>query len=151
MWLYLGAALVYALDRGTKLWAEHALHGRPPITLIPDVLRLTYTTNSGGAFGLGQSAPWIFATATFLVAIAIIVASARLSRLATALGLGSILGGALGNLTDRLVHGHGFLAGRVIDFIDFHVWPVFNVADASIVVGALFLLLVGLRDEREER
>ncbi|HEX9122546.1 MAG TPA: signal peptidase II [Actinomycetota bacterium] len=149
-WMYGTAVAVYGLDRISKLLAEHDLAGQPPVTVIPGVLRFNYTTNSGGAFGLGQSAPWLFATATIAVSIAILVVSARLSRPSTAAGLGLILGGALGNLTDRLLNGDGFLSGRVIDFIDFHVWPVFNLADSSIVIGALLLVLVGLRNEGEE-
>ena len=70
-WLYATAGLTYLFDRFTKLWAERALAGRPPVTVIPDVLQLNYTTNSGGAFGLGQSAPWVFVAATILVAGAI--------------------------------------------------------------------------------
>lgn len=147
--LYAVAALAYAADRVTKVLAQRALAGRPPVTIIPRVLDLRYTTNSGGAFGLGQSAPWLFAGATVAVAIAIVVASFRLTRTSIAVSLGLILGGALGNLTDRLANGSGFLSGRVVDFVDLHVWPVFNVADSAIVAGALLLALVGLRREDE--
>ncbi|HSL66715.1 MAG TPA: signal peptidase II, partial [Actinomycetota bacterium] len=77
-WLYVTAGLTYLVDRFTKLWAERALAGRPPVTVIPGVLQLNYTTNSGGAFGLGQSAPWVFVAATILVAAAIVASSFRL-------------------------------------------------------------------------
>jgi signal peptidase II len=63
--------------------------------------------------------------------------------------LGLVLGGAFGNLTDRAVRGDGLLWGRVVDFIDFHVWPVFNVADSAIVIGAVLLAMGGIRRERE--
>lgn len=149
VWLYLVAGLTYLVDRLTKLWAARSLPGRP-VTLIPRVLRLSYTTNSGGAFGLGESAPWIFVGATLIVAAAIVVASTRLRYTPTAVALGLILGGAVGNLTDRALGGDGVLGGRVVDFIDFHVWPVFNVADSAIVVGAVLLALVGLRREADE-
>jgi signal peptidase II len=148
-WLYSTAGLTYLVDRFTKLWAERALAGRPPVTVIPGVLQLNYTTNSGGAFGLGQSAPWVFAAATILVAAAIVASSFRLRNGPTALALGLILGGAFGNLTDRAARGDGLLSGRVVDFIDFHVWPVFNVADSAIVIGAVLLALSGIRRERE--
>jgi signal peptidase II len=148
-WLYLAASLAYLLDRLTKLWAERSLPGSP-MTIIPGVLRLTYTTNSGGAFGLGESAPWVFAAATLVVAAAIVVASTRLRHTPTAVALGLILGGAAGNFTDRAMGDHGVLAGRVVDFIDLHVWPVFNVADSAIVIGAVLLALAGLRRDREE-
>jgi signal peptidase II len=140
--------LVYAADRATKVWAEHVLAGRP-IEVVHGALTLRYTTNSGGAFGLGQSAPWIFATAT-LVAVALIVGTAgRHTSLATAIALGLVLGGALGNLTDRLVRGGGFAGGTVVDFVDLHVWPVFNLADASIVVGGVLLAAWSMRGSRE--
>ncbi len=147
LWLYLTAIAVYALDRVTKAWTESSLAGRHPLVVIPHVLQLNYTTNSGGAFGLGRSAPVLFATAT-LVATAIVVwYSFRLSRPLMAIALGLILGGALGNLTDRLVRGEGLASGRVVDFIDVHVWPVFNVADSAIVIGAILLAVASLRHE----
>jgi signal peptidase II len=144
--LYPVAAAAYLLDRITKLLVEDRLAGRPPVRLIPGVLDLNYTTNSGGAFGLGRSAPLVFAVATVVVAIAIGVASLRLSRPWAAIALGLILGGALGNLTDRVVHGSGF-SGSVTDFIDFQIWPVFNLADSAIVIGVIVLAFTGWRRE----
>jgi signal peptidase II len=141
------AAAVYVIDRLTKVWAERALAGRSPIVLVPRVLQLSYTTNSGGAFGLGQRAWWIFAAASAGVSVAIAVSAFRVRRPATAVALGLVLGGALGNLTDRAIHGGGFLRGHVVDFIDFHVWPVFNLADGSIVIGAILLGVFTARGE----
>ncbi len=147
--LYATAAAVYALDRVTKLWVEAALAGRSPMEIVPGVLSFNYTTNSGGAFGLGRSAPWVFAGATVLVSVVIVFVSFRLDRRPLALALGLILGGALGNLTDRILNGPG-LSGSVIDFIDLQVWPVFNLADASIVVGAILLAMSSARREEPE-
>jgi len=149
-WLYAAAAGAYAVDRASKLWAERTLAGRPPLELVPGVLRLTYTTNSGGAFGIGRTAPWLFASATVLVSALILAASFRVGRRGTAVALGLILGGALGNLTDRVLRGPG-MSGPVVDFIDLRVWPVFNLADSAIVVGAAILVLGGLRREGEDR
>lgn len=146
--LYGVAALAYGLDRATKLWAEHALAGRAPIRVIPGVLHLTYTTNSGGAFGIGRSSPWLFAGATVIVVAVIVAISTRLPRPLVAAALGLVLGGALGNLTDRALGGPG-LTGRVTDFIDLRVWPVFNFADSAIVVGAVLLAASGLAREPE--
>lgn len=148
--LYGTAALAYSLDRLTKAWATDALSGRPPVEVIPGVLHLTYTTNSGGAFGLGRSAPWLFAGATILVAGVIVVVSRHLTHPLPAIGLGLVLGGALGNLTDRAVNGAG-LTGRVVDFIDIRIWPIFNVADSAIVVGAVLLTLSSLRADEGEK
>jgi signal peptidase II len=136
-------AVVYGLDRLTKALAESRLPDHP-IKLIPGVLHLTYTTNRGGAFGLFGNAPYLFLAATLVVCAAIVVASFNVTHRVPAIGLGMVLGGALGNLTDRIVRGSG-LDGRVVDFIDFRVWPVFNFADAAIVIGAGLILLAGFR------
>ena len=142
--MYGSAAVVYALDRITKVLVEDRLAGRPPVEVIPGVLRFTYTENPGGAFGLFGNAPYLFLAATVIVCVAIAVVSFNPTNRTLAIGLGMVLGGAVGNLTDRLVRGDG-LAGEVVDFIDFRIWPVFNVADAAIVIGALLLLGAGLR------
>lgn len=135
--LYAVAAAALLLDQLSKAWVEHALSGRPPIRVIPGVLSLTYTTNSGGAFGFGESAPWLFAGATIVVSAVIVMVSTRPVRPWIAVSLGLILGGALGNLADR-ANGAGF-SGRVTDFIDLQVWPIFNLADTAIVLGAAIL------------
>lgn len=146
--VYLSAAVAYGLDRITKIWAENVLARGEPIVLIRGVLALDYTTNSGGAFGLGQSAPWVFAAASIGVSVAIVIASFRVSDVATAVALGLVLGGALGNLTDRVVRANGaVLTGRVVDFIDVHVWPVFNLADSAVVVGAVALAVLSARQD----
>jgi signal peptidase II len=142
-WLYGIAAITYVADRLTKIWAERVLATRPPVRILSGVLQLNYTTNSGGAFGIGGSAPWAFAGASVIVIGLIIVASSRIVRPAFAVALGLVLGGALGNLTDRVVRGPG-LSGRVVDFIDLRVWPVFNVADSAIVLGAVILVASSL-------
>ena len=138
--LFTSAGCAYLLDRLTKVWAEASLQGRPPIPVIPGVLDLRFATNSGGAFSIGQRAPWLFAGASIAVAAAIILTAHRHRHAATAIALGLVLGGALGNLTDRIVRGPG-ISGTVVDFIDLHVWPVFNLADSAIVIGAALLVL----------
>lgn len=140
--LYATAAVAYLLDRVTKLLAEQHLAGRPPVTVIPHVVSLTYTTNSGGAFSLFPNRPWIFFTASAVVCVVIIVSAWRVGSLPAAIGLGLVLGGALGNLTDRVLHGPG-VSGGVVDFIDFHVWPVFNVADSCVVIGVIIVVAAG--------
>jgi signal peptidase II len=147
--LFGAAAAAYALDRATKAWAEAALEGGPPIRLLPGV-DLRFTTNSGGAFSIGRSAPLVFVGATLLVSGLILVTAFRERGGWTAAALGMVLGGALGNLTDRALRGPG-LSGEVVDFIDLHWWPVFNLADAAIVAGAGLLALGSLRRRRPER
>ncbi|MGH2691917.1 MAG: signal peptidase II [Actinomycetota bacterium] len=141
--LYGIAAGVLILDRLTKVLAERNLPGNP-IELIPGVLDLRYTTNPGGAFGLFDGIPWLFVVISIGVIGVIVAASRRLPTTASAAGLGLVLGGAIGNLIDRAIRGPGF-SGEVVDFIDLQVWPIFNLADSAIVIGAGLLLLAGLR------
>jgi signal peptidase II len=147
--LAVAAVAAYGVDRITKIWAEARLPG-DPIDVIPGVLTLRFTTNSGGAFSIGQSAPWFFVGVTAIVVVIILVTAFRHTSRLVGASLGLVLGGALGNLTDRAVRDSG-LQGRVVDFIDLHVWPVFNLADAAIVVGAILLASVGFRERREQR
>lgn len=142
--LWITAAVVLVCDRLTKLWAEGTLPDHPR-DVIDGVLRFRFTTNSGGAFSLGDRAPLVFAIAAIAVCAAIAVTSFRARSTGHAIALGLVLGGAAGNLIDRIARGPG-LSGRVVDFIDVHVWPVFNVADASIVIGAILLVLLALRE-----
>lgn len=148
MTLFVTAFLAYGLDRVTKILAEKQLPGAP-IDLIPGVLTLRFTTNSGGAFSIGQSAPWFFVGVSAVVAVVILATAFRHRSTLVGASLGLVLGGALGNLTDRVIRDSG-LRGKVVDFIDLHVWPVFNLADSAIVIGAILLAVVGLRERREE-
>jgi signal peptidase II len=145
--LFLTALTAYGLDRVTKLWAEASLPGEP-VDLIPGVLTLRFTENSGGAFSIGRSAPWFFVGVTTIVSLVIVATAFRHRRRAVAAALGLVLGGALGNLTDRAIRAPG-MRGHVVDFIDLHVWPIFNLADSAIVIGAILLAWLGFRDREE--
>jgi len=145
--LFLTAAAVYLADRVTKMWAASRLADDGPIDVIEGVLTLRFASNPGGAFSLGTSAPWFFAAATIVVSGLIVVKAFRPRATVQAVSLGAILGGALGNLTDRITRGPGF-TGEVVDFIDLHVWPVFNLADSAIVVGAVALATWSLASTR---
>ena len=134
---------MFLLDRITKVWAEHTLRFRSPIVLIPKVLDLSYTTNPGGAFSLFTGLPWVFFVASVAISGTIVWLSTRTTTVTNAVGLGLVLGGAVGNMTDRLTRGSG-VSGQVVDFIHLHLWPTFNVADSSIVIGAIVLLAGGL-------
>jgi signal peptidase II len=146
IWLFATAAAAYLLDRLTKLIAVNTLEGRPPIRVLPGV-RLAFTTNSGGAFSIGGATPWVFVGATIVVSAVIVLTAFRHTNMLTGAALGCVLGGALGNLTDRIVRGPG-LRGRVIDFVDVGPWPVFNVADSAIVIGAFLLAWTEIRSRR---
>ena len=135
------AAVVVAFDQLTKTWALH--HTVDPIHVI-GTLQLALTFNPGAAFGLGQGVtPVLILGAIVLVVILLGLgrAASRTASWPATLAMGLLLGGACGNLADRLVrHNHG----AVIDFVDLRWWPVFNVADACITVGAILLVVVGL-------
>jgi len=150
LWLYATALAVYLVDRVTKWIVESTLAGRPDVVLIPGVLHLNYTENAGGAFSLFGGQAWLFVGATALVVGVVLVASSRLGALPPAIALGLILGGALGNLTDRIVRGPG-LSGKVVDFVDFRIWPVFNAADAAIVLGVLLMAWYSIARDRRDR
>jgi signal peptidase II len=143
------AAAVFLADRVTKLWAEDAL-ADGPVEVIEGVLRLRFTTNTGGAFSLFTDTPWLFVTASVVVTAAVIATAFRERPALQSVALGLILGGAIGNLTDRATRGSGF-TGDVVDFIDLHVWPVFNLADSAIVVGAIALAISSFLEPRKER
>jgi len=143
------AAVTFALDRLTKVWAEDAL-ADGPVDLIPGVVRFRFATNPGGAFSSFTSAPWFFVTATVIVGGLIAVTAFRARPRLQSVALGLILGGAVGNLFDRAFRGPGF-TGEVVDFIDLHVWPVFNLADSAIVVGAVLLAVASFRSTGRER
>ncbi|HTV65304.1 MAG TPA: signal peptidase II [Bryocella sp.] len=144
-YFFLIAAIVLLLDRITK-WAvagNIALHDS--VAVVPGFFRLTHVQNTGAAFGLfaESSAQWKAGALVLFSVLALVVVCALLwknghSLSTTTIGLSLILGGAMGNLWDRL------FAGHVVDFLDFYVgsyhWPAFNVADSAIVVGALLLV-----------
>lgn len=141
------SAAVLALDLATKRWATEALAGAPPIRVIGDLVRFTYVRNSGVAFGLGAGFPfpyYLFSIAAVL-AILVLFARGRVHGVGRRLALALILGGALGNLVDRLS------TGLVVDFIDigwgrWH-WPVFNVADSAVSIGVVMFALTWPRHE----
>jgi signal peptidase II len=147
--LYGTAAVVLAADQLTKQLVVANLAGRPPLDVIGEVVQLRYTTNSGGAFSLLTGAPLFFAVMAMVIIGGIIYASRRAQPLSMLVVLGLILGGALGNLTDRVFRGEALLRGEVVDFVKVGIWPVFNVADSCVVVGGLLLAILLGRAERE--
>lgn len=138
LWLFGVAVLVLVLDQLTKALALRYLPFQQPWNPIPflrPIVTLTRVHNTGAAFGLFPDGGLFFALIAVLVIIVILVFYRRFPahRSLVRLSLGLQLGGAAGNLLDRIQHGH------VIDFIDFHFWPVFNVADSCIFIGVIIL------------
>ena len=137
------AATVILLDQLTKWWALDALRTHP--IDVAWTLRFALTYNTGASFSLGRgSGPLIGLLALAVVALLVWHGRGASSRLA-AVGLGLVLGGAIGNLADRALRSDaGFMQGAVVDFIDFQWWPVFNVADMGVVVGGIVVVLVSV-------
>jgi signal peptidase II len=138
------AAVVLALDQLTKWWAVENLSDAN-IDLFW-TLRFRLIGNRGSAFSLGTGLGPFFAIAAIAVAVALIVIGRKAPTRLGAVSLGLVLGGAVGNLVDRIFRdGEGIFGGYVVDFIDLQWWPVFNVADMAIVCGAFLIVLIGTR------
>jgi signal peptidase II len=134
------AIIVIVLDQLTKWWALERLSDDRVIDLFW-TLRFNLVRNAGAAFSTGRGLGPLLGVLAVVVVIVLVHYGRMVSTLPTAIGLGLVLGGALGNLTDRAFRSGdgGFLGGHVVDFVDLQWWPVFNVADAAIVVGGLLL------------
>ena len=139
------ALAVLLLDLITKVWVVAELEGRRSIELLGGELYLRVSRNTGAAFSFAEGATVLFTLVAIIVIVAILRVSTRLRSVGWALSLGLLLGGASGNLVDRLLRSPGVGRGEVVDFIDFQVWPSFNVADSAIVTGGLLAVLLSVR------
>ncbi|MGV9616865.1 signal peptidase II [Nocardia xishanensis] len=136
------AAVLFCLDLLTKTIAVATLEPGEPVYLVGDFARFTLVRNPGAAFSMATGMTWLLT----LVAAAVVIGVVRIGRTLRspwwAIGLGLVLGGALGNLIDRLFRAPGPLQGHVVDFVAIGWWPVFNVADSAIVCGAILLVVL---------
>ncbi len=139
------AAVVLLADIVSKLIVVAKLSDRRPVTVIPHVLQLTLTRNAGAAFSVGTGATVLFTAVAAAVVVVIVRSASSLASAGWAASLGLLLGGALGNLADRLFRSPGPLRGHVVDWIELPHWPVFNVADSAIVVGGVLAVLLAAR------
>ncbi|MCZ7630463.1 MAG: signal peptidase II [Microthrixaceae bacterium] len=152
-WITLASAavLVVAADQLSKMWAVKQLAPPPDgagrVVEVVGSLRFAYAENTGMAFSQGsESGRWIGLVVIAVIGAMLFFASRVRSRL-TVLLLGVVIGGALGNLIDRALRAtDGWLSGPVVDFVDLQWWPVFNIADAAVVVGGVFLVFVATRE-----
>jgi signal peptidase II len=143
------AAVVLAVDVVTKVLAVAQLEGRPPVELLGGLVYLQLVRNPGAAFSLATGYTWVLTIVAIAVVVVIVRVARRLRSPGWAIALGLVLGGALGNLGDRLFRAPGPLQGHVVDMVsllapDGRVWPVFNAADSSIVCGGILLVLLAL-------
>jgi signal peptidase II len=142
------AAAAYTIDIVTKTVAVSALSGQPPIEVAGDVLQLRLTRNPGAAFSLGTSVTFALSLISIGVVGVVLWLGRRVVSPVWAVALGLLLGGALGNLTDRLLRDpapEALLQGHVVDFLELPNWPVFNLADSAIVLAAGLIILQSFR------
>jgi signal peptidase II len=141
---------VVVLDQLTKLWAVHELADRP-ITLIGDDVGFALTRNTGSAFSLFQAFTPLLAIVAIGVAVLLVRAVRRARDTLMVIGLSLVLGGALGNLLDRVFRSPGFLKGAVVDFVHLGRFPTFNVADSAITIGAVIIVIWAVRTDLIEQ
>ncbi|AUG76716.1 hypothetical protein CFP65_1842 [Kitasatospora sp. MMS16-BH015] len=139
------AILAYLIDLGSKLLVVARLEGKQPIEVIGDVVTLQVIRNAGAAFGMGQAMTIVFTMIAAAVIVVIWRIARRLYSLPWAIALGLLLGGAFGNLTDRLFRAPGIFRGHVVDFISVQHFAVFNLADSAIVCGGILVVLLSFR------
>lgn len=153
----LGAvALVLVLDQWSKAWALRRLGSGEVIDLVP-TLNLHLAFNTGMAFSAGSAAGPIIGLVAIGIAVVLVIVARRATSILQLVLIGIVIGGALGNVIDRLGRvgergstGTGFMSGAVVDFINVTWYAVFNIADAAIVVGGLALVLTGFRGSSDD-
>jgi signal peptidase II len=144
------AAATLALDQITKAWAVEVLGDGRIIDLVGS-LRLRLTLNFGSAFSLTDSRGPLISALALVVVVVLLRTGRNATRPVMAVALGLVVGGAIGNLIDRAFRaGDGLLGGGVVDFVDLQWWPVFNVADSAVVVGAILLFVAQWREPAPE-
>jgi signal peptidase II len=136
------AVFVIVADLLTKLAVVANLQLDEVHDVVGGLLRIDYTRNAGAAFSFGTGMTAVFGLVAIAVAVAIVRTARNLRSLAWAIVLGLLLGGALGNLGDRIFRSPGFLRGHVVDWIELPHWPVFNLADSAIVCGGILAVLL---------
>src|SRR5450631_2460208 len=147
--LYLAVVIVavpvYVADQLTKAWASANLQPDQPRRLVGSVVQLNLTRNSGAAFSIGTGATWILTAIACSVVVFVVVTARRLGSRGWALALGLLLGGSLGNLTDRMFRAPGPGRGQVVDFLQLPHYPIFNIADSAIVSAAVLIAVMAFR------
>ena len=138
------AVVTYLLDQLSKWWAIRALSYEDPRDLIGSFLRLDLIRNQGAAFSIGTGNTWVLTIIAVVVLVVVVRVSRRLGSSGWAWALGLLLGGALGNLTDRIIREPGLGRGHVIDFVNYNGWFIGNIADIAIVSAAILIGLLAL-------
>jgi signal peptidase II len=138
-------AAVLVLDQATKALAVARLRPDRPVPLLGDLLQLRIIRNAGAAFSLGTGATWLLTLIAVVIIVVVVRSARRLGSRGWAFALGLLLGGALGNLVDRVVREPGLGRGHVVDFIAYGHLFIGNLADVAIVVAAVLMAVLSLR------
>jgi signal peptidase II len=141
---------VVVLDQLTKLWAVREL-ADGPVAIIGDTVDFRLARNTGGAFSLFQAFSPLLGVLAIVVAVLLVRAVRRTDDTLLLVALSLVLGGAVGNLLDRIFRSPGFLRGAVVDFVHLGAWPTFNVADSAITIGAILLVVWAVRGDPARR
>ncbi len=139
------ATFAYVFDQLTKLWVTSTMTEGERIPVLPPLLHWYYIRNSGAAFSIGENITWVFTIIMAAVAVAILLQVRKVGSVWWALALGLLLGGALGNLTDRLFRAPSFAMGHVVDFIQLPNFAIFNIADSAVVSSVAIIFVLTLR------
>jgi signal peptidase II len=139
------AVFAYVFDQLTKLWVTSTMVEGERIPVLPPLLHWYYIRNSGAAFSIGENVTWVFTIIMSVVSIAILFQLRRLGSAWWALALGLLLGGALGNLTDRVFREPSFAMGHVVDFIQLPNFAIFNIADSAVVSAVAVICILTLK------
>lgn len=147
LWIVgIATVIAYVTDLITKIWAVEELSNREPVQVVGTLFQLELIRNPGAAFGLGVGVTIVFTIISFGVVGAILYNARRLGSVGWALVFGLVLGGAMGNLTDRLFRDPGIGRGHVVDMFHLKNWPVFNVADSAFCIAGVIVVLLATRN-----
>ena len=139
------AATVLVLDQATKVWALAALSPGDPVRVVGDLIQLNLIRNPGAAFSIGDGSTWLLTAVSIAILVWVVIGARKVGNMPWAVALGLLLGGALGNLVDRVFRAPGPGQGHVVDFIDYFGLFIGNVADIAIVVGAGIIMVLSFR------
>ena len=139
------AALVLVLDQVSKVWALQSLAPGTPVEVFGSLVRLNLIRNPGAAFSIGDGSTWLLTAVSLGILVWVVAGARRVGNMPWAVALGLLLGGAVGNLADRVFRAPGPGRGHVVDFIDYFGLFIGNVADIAIVVGAGIIMVLSFR------
>jgi lipoprotein signal peptidase len=137
--------VAYTLDQLTKWWVVATMTEGQVIPVLPPLLNWRFIRNPGAAFSIGTDYTWVFTIIMVVVAVGIVLQVRKVRSWGWAVALGLVLGGALGNLTDRLLREPSFGQGHVVDFIALPNFAIFNIADSAVVSGVVLVCILTLR------